>query len=119
MVSAVVTLHARQDFPPRAILQASKANRPCTDAHIALNERNASSIIAQRRSMVPTWMEISCSSAKACAYRMGWRLPRKPNSFGFVMDNVPSVEMLSRYTRHLLPTCCQHRPAGPRKRDVP
>ena len=30
-----------------------------------------------------------------------------------VMDKFPSVEVLSRYSRHLLPTCCQHRHERP------
>src|SRR3954447_6997372 len=90
-------------------LRAHETSRPCAKAYIAVNERHASSTIAQRRSVVMQWMETSCSSANPWAFTRGPRLPREPNSLKIVMDKFPSIEVLSRYTHPLLPTCCQHR----------
>ena len=93
-------------------LRIHAANRPCTNAHIPVNERHASSTIAQRISRVVAWMETSCSSTKDWAATTGRRLPPRPGSLKNVMDKFPSVEVLSRYTHPLLPTCCQHRAGG-------
>src|SRR5438093_11959657 len=100
-------------------LRAHETSRPCAKAHIAVNERHASSTIAQRRSVVTHWMETSCSNAKPWAFTRGPRLPRKPNSLKIVMDKFPSLEVLSRYTHPLLPTCCQHRTGAFRKENAP
>src|SRR5260370_32284062 len=35
------------------------------------------------------------------------------------MDKFPSVEVLSRYSPHLLPTCCQHRRGCTLKKETP
>jgi hypothetical protein len=35
------------------------------------------------------------------------------------MDKILLVGVLSRYTGHLLPTCCQHRRGWTLKRDAP
>src|SRR6266540_2739118 len=64
--------------PGLRALRAHRTSRPCAKAHIAVNERHASSIIAQRRSDVTQWMETSCSNANPWAFTRGPRLPRKP-----------------------------------------
>src|SRR3954451_6045150 len=103
----------------RPPLRAHDTSRPCAKAHIAVNERHASSTIAQRRSVVTHWMETSCSNANPWAFSRGARLPRKPYSLKIVMDKFPSLEVLSRYTHPLLPTCCQHRTGAARKENEP
>src|SRR3954463_13605105 len=93
----------------RPALRAHDTSRPCAKAHIAVNERHASSTIAQRRSVVTQWMETSCSSANPWAFTRGPRLPPGPNSLKIVMDQLPSLEVLSHDPLPLLLTGCQHR----------
>src|SRR5688572_2503755 len=116
----------QQQYPPRPssarggrALRTHETSCPCAKASIAVNERHASSTIAQRRSDVTQWMETSCSNANPWAFARGPRLPRKPNSLKIVMDKFPSIEVLSRYTHPLLPTCCQHRADAFRKENEP
>src|SRR3954451_4969628 len=100
-------------------LRAHETSRPCAKAYIAVNERHASSTIAQSRSVVMQWMETSCSSANPWAFTRSPRLPRATNSLKILMDKSPSLEVLSRYTHPLLPTCCQHRANAARKENEP
>src|SRR3981081_382118 len=105
MVSAsVISTPKQAPCPTRPATNCS-----CAKTHPALNERTASATSAQRMSPEAQWNEIRCSNAKVRARERGPRLPRKPNSLRIIMDKTPSVEVLSRYSHPLLPTCCQHR----------
>ena len=99
-------------LPRRTAPRAHEKNCPCAKAHIAVNERHASSTIAQRRSDGDAVDGNQLFQGEGLGIRKTPAASRKPNSLKIVMDKFPSVEVLSRYTDPLLPTCCQHRQAA-------
>src|SRR5919204_2262781 len=100
MVSAAVISAAK-----RAPCQARPATLRTNEFHATVSERETSATIAQRRSPEAQFRKIECSNAQLWARKTGPRLLRIPKSHRIIMDKFPSVEVLSRYSRHLLPTC--------------
>ena len=61
--------------------------------------------------------EIRRSDAQIRARQSGSKFLPMPKP-SMIMDKFPSIEVLSRYSRQLLPTYCQHQRHGPLKRDA-